>query len=266
MEKTIKKPSLRGLQGPGNPWISTPPPGTRDDGLLMQLKSCYWRKGEQVGTWPKNEAGHNQKPLSRRRLTLLGQKAVEMLYRVSPASPEQISWVVSCRHGDMHRMVALLSSLAKKEMLSPTDFSLSVHNAIVGAFSIETNNKKNHTALSGAALSFEAGLLEAFALQREKKETVGYIYYDMPLPEIYTEKGEEEGEEICLALLLGEKDKESVEFSSESIYLSYIKDEEDILNKNSSNISGLLGFLKNDAKEYRISVPSGAILLDRVGT
>src|SRR3990167_6452217 len=104
----------------------------------MQLKSCYWIRGKETCAWPQSEAEHTQKQLpssSRRRLTPLGQKTVEMLYRV--ANQEQISWVVSCRHGDMHRMISLLSSLARNEQLSPTDFSLSVHNAIVGAFSIE---------------------------------------------------------------------------------------------------------------------------------
>jgi hypothetical protein len=87
----------------------------------------------------------------------------------------------------------------------------------------------------------------------------------MPVPELYKEKVEEECEEICLAFLLGEKDKECVELFSGSIYLSYVKDEEDNLKKISSNISDLLEFFKDDAKKYRLSVPGGALLLDRLG-
>lgn len=239
----------------------------------VKISRCYWKIGEETGFWPKSESEQSQKPLSaiiRRRLTSLGQKVVEGLYRSSsPGTLDQFPWVVSCRHGDMERVVNLLSSLARKEMLSPINFSLSVHNAIIGLFSIAVKNRKNHVALSGAALSFEMGLVEAFALQKQKKETVGYIYYDRSLPHPYKGQIGNEISEVYFVLLLseGDKDKKSMEFPSKSIYLTYERNElysSKELNKYSSNISCLLGFLKADAKRCKISVPGGNFLLERV--
>jgi len=236
----------------------------------MLVRSCYWKKGEEIGSWPKRDLEPNPTPLSammRRRLTPLGQKTVEMFYRSSSHSnPENIPWVVSSRHGDGRRMLNLLSNLARKELLSPTDFSMSVHNAIVGTFSIATKNKKTHSALSGAELSFEAGLFEAFALQKEKKGTVGYIYYDMPLPLPFEDKVGNDCSEVYVALVLSEcgQDKEFIELFPETLYLDYERAEEYSVNKNSSSVSYLLGFLKNDAKRCKISVPGGYFLLERI--
>src|ERR1700691_2625239 len=110
----------------------------------MQV-TCCWKMGEETGSWPIGEPERNLRQLPtmmQRRLTPLGRTAAGMLHNSSSRSnSEQIPWVVSCRHGDLHRMINLLSSLARNEPLSPTEFSMSVHNAIIGAFSIATKNK-----------------------------------------------------------------------------------------------------------------------------
>jgi hypothetical protein len=172
----------------------------------MRIECCFWEINGENEAWPKekqSKVASSLPPLVRRRLTSLGQKALGMFYRTFPSeNQKKIPWVVACRHGDMQRMVNLLSSLAAKEVFSPTDFSMSVHNAIVGLYSICVKNEEPHTALSGGELSFEAGLLEAFALQKEKRKTVGYIYYDSPLPGQYEGKIENDCPDICIALLL----------------------------------------------------------------
>src|SRR5688572_17017530 len=47
-----------------------------------------------------------------------------------------VSTVFASRHGEVHRSVELLEALARAEPLSPMAFSLSVHNAAAGIFSI----------------------------------------------------------------------------------------------------------------------------------
>jgi hypothetical protein len=236
----------------------------------MRVKCCFWKMGEETGSWPKNEEENKQKSLPamiRRRLTPLGQRVLDMFYRTSShANQEQISWVVSCRHGDINRMISLLSSLAKKELLSPTDFSMSVHNAIVGFFSIAIKNKKSHTALSGGQLSFEMGLLEAYALQRDTKGTVGYMYYNTPMPPPYEGKVENDCPEVCLAVLLSgdDNDNKDAELLSKNIYLFYVKNRDFGIKKNSFNISNVLEFLQNDSKRFKISIPGGNFLLERI--
>jgi hypothetical protein len=221
--------------------------------------------GEEWGDWPLRELGEKEAKLTmmtRRRLTPLGRMAFEVLERSSATLDQRdIPWVISCRHGDGSRMVNLLTSLSKGELLSPTDFSMSVHNAIIGAYSILTNSKKMHTALSAAELSFEAGLIEAFALQHEKKETVGYMYYDMPLPFPYEEKVHNTFPETCLALLL----KGEAEEKGEGLHLNYQSDSEQGSEKRVHDVMSFIGFLKSNETRYGMPVPGGHFLWERHG-
>lgn len=225
--------------------------------------NCCWKRGEDSGSWPfvnPLEQGEKRSMMMERRLTALGRMAFEMLNKSSGyLSQKDIPWVVSCRHGDASRMVNLLSSLSKKELISPTDFSMSVHNAIIGAYSIVTKNNKMHTALSAGEQSFEAGLIEAFALQQEKNETIGYIYYDMNLPSPYEEKVDNHFPETCLSFLLGGKEIDN----KFGLQLSYVANPKQRIEKNINGALSFIGFLKNDEKRYTISIPGGHFLWER---
>ena len=102
-------------------------------------------------------------------MTPLGRQAVQLIYKSISERNSSIPWIVACRHGDIEHKLNLLSNLAQDEMLSPTDFSMSVHNAIIGMFSIATDNKHTYSALAGGPNSFEAGLLESIALLKRKR-------------------------------------------------------------------------------------------------
>lgn len=146
----------------------------------------------------------------KRRLTPLGCLVIETLYEAVEFLEEstldsKIPWILSSRHGDGDRVGRLLTDISKKELLSPMDFSQSVHNAIAGAFSIISQNTKMHTALSAGKTSFEMGLLEAYALQRKTNSYVGYAYYTAPMPSLYDDliQGNKENTPSCLVMILG---------------------------------------------------------------
>jgi len=227
--------------------------------------SCCWKIGEELGAWPFRESEEKEDNLSMmagRRLTPLGRMAFKTLKRSTKILDQKdISWVISSQHGDASRMVNLLLSLSKGDFLSPTDFSMSVHNAIIGAYSILTNSKKMSTALSANEMSFEAGLIEAFALQREKKERVGYMYYDAPLPSPYEEKVENTFPETCLALLLSEEENDI----GWGLKLNYLAGQEPVIENRVNAVMSFVGFLKSDKKRYEIPVPGGHFLWERNG-
>jgi hypothetical protein len=228
--------------------------------------NCFWTLGEDIGSCPSRppqETEDKRSMLMRRRLTPLGRMAFEGLDHSSKnLSQKDIPWVVACRHGDGARMVKLLSDLAKSEPVSPTDFSMSVHNAIIGAYSIATQNKKMHTALSAAEKSFEAGLIEAFALQREKNETIGYLYYDMDLLSPYEEKVEDRFPATCLGFLLsGEQTDLKL-----GLQLHYFSNQRNGTEKSDNTVKSFVGFLRNDEKRYEIPVPGGYFLWERNGS
>lgn len=69
---------------------------------------------------------------------------------------------------------------------SPTDFSMSIHHALLGVMSIQSDNRLGHTALSAGRDSFLNGLLEAaVCIVENPDEPVILIYADEALPSDY---------------------------------------------------------------------------------
>lgn len=229
----------------------------------MIIERCHWRIDQEEDSWPTNvDSSPAPVPvMMRRRLSPMGRKVVENLLTTHEfLKGQEIPWVISCRHGDSARMGALLLELADGAPLSPTDFSLSVHNAIGAMFSIATGNKQVQTALAAGKASFELGLLEAYALQKEQGGRVGYIYYDAPLPPPFEEG--RDSTEICISLILGEsdsikpQDRDEIKISFEG------RQEEKILTSNP--ITSLTRFLKSHDRDNKISIPGGAFILERI--
>jgi hypothetical protein len=121
----------------------------------------------------------------KRRLTPLGQKVCRILIALESGQTTKIPWAISSRHGDTVRMKPLFDALVVGEIFLPTDFSLSVHNAIYGMYSIATENKCENITLSGGVDSAYQEFIEAYSLSRFKNAPVGYLYYDDKLPDEY---------------------------------------------------------------------------------
>ena len=75
----------------------------------------------------------------RRRFNTLGK------YAMGAALPlmegiESIPSIFASRHGDTELSLSLLEQIGRDEPMSPTNFSLAVHNAVSGLFSIALND------------------------------------------------------------------------------------------------------------------------------
>lgn len=140
--------------------------------------------------------------LLRRRISPMGKEALALASALP--SLDKARFVLSSRHGEFSRTLSILRQIAESEPLSPADFSLSVHHALISLLSIVHKNNKGHTAVSGGAESFGAGLIEALiCLAESPKEPVMLLHCDDLLPDeygIFNENGEEP---VVLALLLG---------------------------------------------------------------
>lgn len=124
-------------------------------------------------------------PLSlRRRVSAIGRRALEAAWAVLPddLSPRL---VLASRHGEYSRTFDLLSGLTMTGEVSPADFSLAVHHALVGLLSIATGNREGHTAVAAGRESLGYGLLEAATFVAEQGHPALMVYYDEPLPEGY---------------------------------------------------------------------------------
>ena len=94
-------------------------------------------------------------------------------------------FVYASRHGETTRNFALLSDLAEQQPLSPTQFSLSVHNAIVGLWSIFQSDTSEMTAIAAEGDGLEHAVLEAGMLLNEGAPAVLLVIAEESPPDAY---------------------------------------------------------------------------------
>jgi hypothetical protein len=144
----------------------------------------------------------------RRRAGLSDRLALEPACGLA-AKDARLPCVFASRHGQIVRSVGLLEDLARGVPLSPMDFSVSVHNATAGLFSIARGDRSAATALAAGRESFSAALLEAQAMLQEGAEKALLVYHDETPPHALDGTWDGEPADWSLALLLG-RDEGSV--------------------------------------------------------
>ncbi|MBW8309790.1 MAG: beta-ketoacyl synthase chain length factor [Candidatus Paracaedibacteraceae bacterium] len=226
----------------------------------MYIISCHWEIEERSNGWPHPKNAPAIPPLVRRRLTSLGQMAFRELYNIKECAPDDdLPWVISSRHGDYERTQNLLTQLSTQESLSPTDFSLSVHNAIAGQFAIATGNKQPQTVVSAGPKSFELGLLEAFCLHQELGKPIGYIYYDQALPPPYAP--ELAVDKICIAMLLTGTPPQDNEAA---VRLTYTPSPTLTTELKVESELDFIHFMESQASTFNISLSFGSFSMERL--
>lgn len=170
-------------------------------GLSSESDWQQWFSGQKV-------LDENHKPnlkhipaMLRRRLSGLGKGVGFALNEV--AGDACYSTVFCSRHGDLQQTLEMLRELALEQPLSPTAFSLSVHNAIAGVLSIGRKNTSNFTALAAGEDGVWQAIIEAVAqLQASASGKVLCVIYDAPVPDLYAGDVSEVPFPHALALLL----------------------------------------------------------------
>lgn len=131
--------------------------------------------------------------IQRRRLSSFAKLAFYTAYQTLGDEYGNIPIIFSSRHGDIIKTSELLSDIVKNESLSPTSFSLSVHNAIPGLLSINTKNKASVNAISAGKDSFFMGLVDAYAkLKLNDLGKILVLHTDLDLPELFLEFKDEQ--------------------------------------------------------------------------
>jgi hypothetical protein len=119
-------------------------------------------------------------PMLRRRAGRLGRMALEVLYQ----SRSTDAPIIYCsRHGELDRAVALLRELQAMGQVSPQEFSVAVHNATAGLYSIATQFHGNIQSLAAGAATPFMGLIEACAMLASGVPSVRLILCDQPVPD-----------------------------------------------------------------------------------
>ena len=183
--------------------------------VIPHLRACAWFEADPLdprlspGTegwldlaWGPPEVAFVE-PMVRRRLSRLARGFFHCAQRLSPAGDVRV--VFASRHGEAHHSWAILQELAAEQEVSPNLFSMSVHNAIPGLWSILKGNRAPVTALAAGAETFGWGLVEAAgALAAEPGTPVLYLYADDQLPPLWAAQCPQPGLHAVAQLLGGE--------------------------------------------------------------
>lgn len=122
--------------------------------------------------------------MQRRRLSPLARMAFQVAWPLADMQNKQP--VVFCsRHGETPHNLGLLTELGKGESLSPTRFSLSVHNAVIGLWSMFRDDTSEMTAIAATENGLEQAVLEAVLLLHAGANSVLVIVAEEQQPELY---------------------------------------------------------------------------------
>lgn len=143
----------------------------------------------------------NIPPMLRRRFGVLGKCAMMAALQVLDEN-DSIPGVFSSRHGDTALTLSLLEDMGRDEPMSPTKFSLAVHNAVSGLFSIVRKDTSMVTSLAAMEGLVLHTLLEA-AGQLQVSDRVLCVIYDIPLPELYRRYCTGNDFPYAIAMILG---------------------------------------------------------------
>ncbi len=142
-------------------------------------------------------------PLLRRRLSPLGRAMLHCAGRVTEGRGPLPS-VFASRHGEVARSLPILEDLARGLPSSPTQFSMNVHNAVAGVWSIARQDPSPSNSVAAGAETFGLGLLEAFSLHvAVPSQPVLFVYADEPLPAPFAAFTDREAPLHAVALLIG---------------------------------------------------------------
>lgn len=131
----------------------------------------------------------NQKPkfipmMTARRLSDGCKLAVDAAMEL--ASDNSIDAVIfSSASGEIEHNYKVLKSTVQNTDVSPTDFSMSVHNAAVGNFTILSKSKIPSSSVSAGIDSFVMALTDAYTMIKKGYKNVLVCDYDVTIPDFF---------------------------------------------------------------------------------
>lgn len=173
---------------------------TQADGTVRALR-CVG--GELTGKEADKPSVEGVKPIQKRRLSPLARLVFAALDHAGESAARG-PVVFSSTMGELNRTHSILGTLAAGEPVSPAAFSLSVHNAIAGLWSMLRGNTAPMLALSPAGGSPAAALVEAAGILDEGREPeVSVVLYEEPYPAFYHpyRTGPEQSYALALSLV-----------------------------------------------------------------
>ncbi len=116
--------------------------------------------------------------------------------------------------GEVNRSLQLWNELLAEECLSPTSFALSVHNAVIGQWSLFRQDTSESTALSAKHSALEVGVVEACGLLIDGAHRVIVVIAEDPIADDDLKNVEKAPFPYALVMLIEKGDQVSLTFDS----------------------------------------------------
>jgi hypothetical protein len=175
-----------------------------------------WARGERVPSGESLPALQQMPAALRRHAGPIGRLACDVAYRALDGETN-VPLVFCSRYGEAARSVELLTQLARGELLSPTAFSLSVHNAAAGLLSVARRDNANSIAIAAGEASAALGVIEACGLLAEGAPRVLLVVVDQVLPEVYRVFEERQRVPFAWAALIAPPDGDPLSLAWEPV-------------------------------------------------
>ncbi|MGR2739536.1 beta-ketoacyl synthase chain length factor [Billgrantia sp. Q4P2] len=146
------------------------------------------------------QPGKSLPAMLRRRLDDTGRATCEILRALDPEV--ELPLVHASRHGDTTHTLGMLEALESGEPISPTRFSMSVHNAVLGVHSISCGDHHPLQALGACGDEFDAILHEARGYLMEGHRAIVAVFSEGPLPSAYQGHTEHPGTACAVGMRL----------------------------------------------------------------
>ena len=121
--------------------------------------------------------------MQRRRLSPLARAACAVAWHCRDVAGDTPT-VFFSHHGESQYYFEMLQDMAAGESVSPSRFSLCVHNAIAGLYSLQTTSVLPYVSLAGGTEGLFAAFIEAGGLLLEVPQVM-VVCYEQPLPKTY---------------------------------------------------------------------------------
>ena len=121
--------------------------------------------------------------MQRRRLSPLARAACAVAWHCRERAGDMPT-VFFTNHGESQYYFEMLQDMAAGEAVSPSRFSLCVHNAIAGLYSLQTGSVLPYVSLAGGTEGLFGAFIEASGLLLEVPQVL-VVCYEQPLPQVY---------------------------------------------------------------------------------
>ncbi len=209
--------------------------------ISSSTQNFKWDPHAQIEGWmPDTSFVPNRKF---HRISRLSKMALYAAYhaKVEAQKTHKLSAsIFFSRFGELQHTERVLSAVHAKELVSPMDFSYSVHNTAQGLFSILQDENTPATAIASRYDGLENALVKAFSQLKDGSEAVMIVYHEDTLPEIYEDYLKPDIMPLAFAFVVG-KDDDNAPNLNLSFTAKITEIESDYNNIHACNIAKMLG-------------------------